>query len=230
MTSDPNLVSIRGLVDSDFDNPLRKFIATFDSYTTEAATGYAGTRVSLNYRDIDSGSVVAVAPYIFPTVVINVGQSNKNKSKWGYLANSLAALIPADEDIKDQEGKTMTLVFCDGLEGRPKPKPIWNRDADPAEFPDKMVPTPVWIVEAVEGVAAADASDTGQSAADWAEENIIGKTKAEFNKFAFADPKIRKDVALQRSISDQSFVNALVQMGKVKEDADGRFQVPDKPF
>ena len=53
-------------------------------------------------------------------------------------------------------GRTMTLVFRDGQEGRPEPKPIWNRDADPGEFPDKMVSTPVWVVTEVEGVSAGD--------------------------------------------------------------------------
>jgi len=223
--ADQDLVSVRGLVDSDFDMPLRRFTGTFDSYATAPAQGYAGTRVDLNYKDIDN--VVSVSPYNFPTAVINLGLSNKNKSKWGYLANSLAKLLPASEDIKDCVGRVMTLVYCDGQDGRPAPELIWSRDADPTEFPDKMVPTPVWKVVEVEGVTAGGDGATGGSAAEWAEENLIGKTRAQFNKWAFADAKVRKDTALQRSISDKSFITALEQMEKVVEDADGTFQRPE---
>ena len=227
--ADQDLVSVRGLVDSDFDMPLRKFTGVLDSYTTSPATGYAGTRIDLNFKDIDN--VTAVTPYNFPTAVINVGLSNKNKSKWGYLANSLAKLLPPNEDIKDCVGRTMTLVYCDGQDGRPAPEPIWSRDADPTEFPDKMVPTPVWRVIEVEGVSSGGVEESGQSAADWAEENLVGKTRAQFNKWAFADTRVRKDTALQRSISDKSFITALVQMGKVAEDTDGIFQIPEtKPM
>ena len=221
--AEPDLVSVRGLVDSDFDMPLRKFDGIFDGYETMPATGYSGTRVDLNFKDIDN--VVAVSPYNFPTAVINLGLSNKNKSKWGYLANSLAALLPPDEDIKDCKGRRLSLVFCDGQDGRPEPKPIWSKDADPAEFPDKMVPTPVWIVTEVEGGAVAG-EVSGETAAEWAEQNLIGKTRAEFNKWAFADPKIRKAIALQRSISDKSFINSLLQLGRVVEDENGVFQLP----
>lgn len=219
-----DLVSVRGLVDSDFDLPVREFDGTFDGYETAPATGYEGTRVNLNFKDIDN--VIAVSPFNMPTVVINVGLSNKHKSKWGYFGDSLAALLPPEEDIKDCKGRTMHLVLADGQDSRPAPKPIWNRDADPSEFPGKMVPTPVWIVTAVEGVTAADTSSGAQSAADWAEENLLGKTRADFNKWAYADPKVRKDTALQRSITDKSFINSLVQLKRIEEDENGVFVIP----
>ena len=226
--SQDDLVSVRGLVDSDFDNPVRECDAIFDSYETAPATGYDGTRVSLNFKDLDN--VIAVAPYNLPTMVINVGLSNKHKSKWGYFGDSLAALLPSEEDIKDCKGRTMRLVFADGQEGRPSPKPIWNRDADPAEFPDKMVPTPVWVVASVEGIAAtSEIAASTVSAADWAEENLVGKTRANFNKWAYGDPKVRKDTALQRSITDKSFINSLMQLGRIHEDADGIFQAGQAP-
>ncbi|KKL65126.1 hypothetical protein LCGC14_2158070, partial [marine sediment metagenome] len=56
-----DLVSVRGLVDSDFDNPLRKFTGTFAGYETEPATGYNGTRVKLNFKELDN--VTATSPY-----------------------------------------------------------------------------------------------------------------------------------------------------------------------
>ena len=224
MTQD-NLVSVRGLVDSDFDIPVRECDAILDSYETAPATGYEGTRVSLNFKELDN--VVAISPYNLPTLVINVGLSNKHKSKWGYFGDSLAPLLPPDEDIKDCIGRTMHLVFADGQEGRPAPKPIWNRDADPSEFPDKMVPTPVWLVTAVGGVSAEGTATKGVvSAADWAEENLVGKTRAEFNKWAYADPKVRKDTPLQRSITDKSFINGLMTLKRIEEDENGVFKVP----
>ncbi|KKM75575.1 hypothetical protein LCGC14_1388800, partial [marine sediment metagenome] len=64
----------------------------------------------------------------------------------------------------------------------------------------------------------------GTSAADHAAANLVGKNRGQFNKWAFADPLIRKDTALQRSITDKSFINSLLQLGKVFEDGDGVFQ------
>jgi len=219
------LVSIRGLVDSDFDNPLRKFSGVFDSYRKFPATGYAGMRIDLNFKDLDN--VVSVSPYNFPTAVINLGESNKNKSRFGYFAASLAKLLSPDEDLKDVTGRTVTLVFCDGQDGRPAPKPIWNKDADPGEYPDKIVPTPVWIVESIDGVSAGgEVTGSVISIADYALENLIGKTRAQFNKWAFSDPGIRRDAAFQRSISDKSFINALLKLGKIVEDENEIFQLP----
>jgi len=222
MTDD--LVSIRGLVDSDFDNPLRKFTGVFDGYITSPATGYAGTRIELNFKDLDD--IIAVSPYNFATTVINLGLSNKHKSRFGYFADSLAKLLPPGDDIKDAKGKTVVLVFCDGQDGRPAPKPIWSKDADPSEYPDKMVPTPVWVIESVDGVSSGGEIVTGSSTAEYAEDNLIGKTRAQFNKWAFDDARIRKDAALQRSISDKSLINALLKLGKVIVDENGVFQLP----
>ena len=144
MTDD--LVTVRGLVDFE-GTPLRSFDGIFAEYERKKAENYDGSRIDLNFNELDN--VVSITPYNFPTATINIGLSNKNKSRWGYFGNSLAAFLAGDEDIKDCVGKKMSLVFCDGEDGRPAPQPIWSKDADPAEFPGKMVPTPVWMVVAV---------------------------------------------------------------------------------
>jgi len=251
-----DLVSVRGLVDSDFDMPVKEFDGVFAGYETAPASGYDGTRVNLNYKDIDN--VVAVSPYNLPTVVLNMGLSNKKKSRFGYYGSSLADLIPADMDIKDCAGQAHHVVFADGEDGRPEPKPIWNKTAgdnwklaialtqkmnaveDSQQqsnlqdelnglgelHKDGMVPTPVWLVTSVDGVGTAGGSgNSGQSATEWAEENLVGKTRADFNKWAFTDPRVRKDIQLTRSITDKSFVNGLVQIRRVEEDENGVFQV-----
>ena len=258
MTTD-DLVSVRGLVDSDFDLPVRSFDGIFAGYEQEPARGYEGTRINLNFNEIEN--LVTVAPYNLPTVTLNIGQSNKNKSRWGYFGNSLAELLAPDEDIKDCKGRRFSMAFCDGLDGRPEPKPIWQRDAQNAwraaqdieaklggqptvpltegekeslrkqlqdlgpVYPDGQVPTPVWVVTAVDGaLVPAAGEDTSISAAEWAEQNLAGKTRGDFNKWAFADPRVRKDLALQRSITDKSFINSLLQLGRVVEDENGVFQ------
>lgn len=224
--AEQDLVSVRGLRDSDFENPLRKFTGTFDGYEKMKATGYEGYRIDLNFKDIDNVTVAKGFVYNFPTATINLPESNKHKSRWGYFGDSLAKLMLPDEDIKEQKGKVMTLVFCDGQDGRPEPKPIWNRDADPAEFPDKMVPTPVWIVVEIEGAVSTSGGVAVVSTAEWAEQNLIGKTRAQFNKWAFGDPTVRKDTPFQRLISDKSFINSLLQLSRVVEDENGIFQLP----
>ena len=117
MTQD--LISVRGLVDSDFDLPVRSFDGTFANYSSEAAGNFGGSIIRLNFGDVDN--VIAVSPYNFPTVSLGLWLSNKKKSGWGYFGDSLAELLPPDEDIKDCIGRKMSLVFCDGQDGRPAP-------------------------------------------------------------------------------------------------------------
>lgn len=236
MTQD--LISIRGLTDG-FETPVRSFDGIFGEYGSKGAGNFGGSIVSVSFKEIDN--VVAISPYNLVTVTLEMWLNNKHKSEWGYFGDSLAELILPDEDIKDCIERRMSLVFCDGKDDRPAPKPIWRKEppADLLEkYPDKMIPTAVWIVTAVEGVGAGPTGlAEGVSAADWAEQNLTGSatgpgaskgpmTRADFNKWAFADPQVRKDTSLQRSITDKSFINSLLQLERVVEDGDGVFQLP----
>ena len=206
--------SIRNLQDGFVGTPLRRFYGKLESYASEPATGYEGTRINLNFLDIEV--IQSTEPYNFPTAVINIGVSNKKKSKWGYFGASMAELVPDEEDLENQVGRKIGLVFCDGQEGRPEPKPIWNSNADRVEFPNGEVPTPVWIVFEVEGVVAGAATT---SSAEQAKKLLDGKTITEFNKAAYSDPLIRKDTELQRSITDKSFVKAMLAAGEFTKDS-----------
>ena len=218
-----NLVSVRNLVDGG-GSPMRSFTGVFDSYETVKAEKWEGTIVTFNFRDIDE--VVAISPYPFPTFSFGCSLNNKNKTKFGYLGNSIIPFLGDGEDIKDCTGKKMSLVYCDGMDGRPAPKPIWNKDANIEDFPDKMVPTPVWIVTAVDGATAGVTGADSGNAAEWAEENLIGKTVSDFNKWALADSKVRAASDVQRAIVDKSFVQGLLALNKVVKDDNDVFQRP----
>lgn len=210
MTDNP--VSVRNLVDFQ-GTPLRKFYGVLDSYQSEPASGYEGTRVNLNVKDLEV--IQSTEPYDLPTTVINMGLSNKKKSKWGYFGESLSKLLPENADIDFAVGKRIGMVFCDGQEGRPEPKPIWQRDADRTEYPTGEVPTPVWAVFELEGSEVSGAPST---AAEQAKKILDGKTLSEFNKEVLADATVKKDPELQRSIIDKSFIKAMVASKEFTKD------------
>ena len=221
--------SVRGLVDSDFDQPFKQFDGVFSKLEDEPARGYEGTRNILNFADVENVICGPGQAYHMPTIALNIGDSTKHKSRWGYFGDSLAALLADNEDIEDAIGKTFSMVFCDGADGRPEPKTIWQREPSPElleKYPDKMIPTAVWIVVALDGASAGATAvaDDGLDTAEYATKLLIGRNRGDFNKAAFADPRIRKDPALQRSITDKSFIASLVELGVVEEDSDGVFQ------
>lgn len=219
MPDEPSKVSTRNLQEGFAGTPLRRFTGKYEGYTQEPATGYEGTRVLLNFSSVEV--LESTEPYNFPIAVLNMGLSNRKKSKWGYLGDSLNKLQGPEEDIDDQQGKRMGLVFCDGQEGRPEPRPIWNKTADKTDFPDGEVPTPVWEVYELEGGAPAAAGVGVVTAADRAKELLDGNAISDFNKKALADTLIRKDPALQRAITDRSFVKGLLDSGEfTKDDVD----------
>lgn len=194
--------SVRGLVDSEFYTPLRKITGILDSMYREDRQ--FGTFVVLNLKELEV--IKSVEPYILPIAQISIKESNKKNSAWGLFGESLVQLLGEDEDVKDCVGRRIGLEMEEAH--------VYGKDRQTQE---DMVGV-VWRAYSLEGAAGGK-----QSAAARAKELLIGKTRAEFNKLAYADPLIKADPALQRAITDRSFINALVQTGEVAEDANGVF-------
>lgn len=202
------LVSVRGLTDSEFGTPLREFSGVLDSYYPEERK--FGDVAVLNFKEVEV--IRSVVPYNFPIATLAIKLSKSKRSGWGIFADSLAEKLPDDQDIKDCVGKRMKLEMEEGH--------VYGQDRNTGE---DLVGNP-WKVTELEGGATSGASLP--TAKDRAKELLIGKTRADFNKAAYADPLIRKDTALQRAITDKSFINSLVQLGEVVEDENGVFQLP----
>ena len=203
-------ISVRGLRDSDFGGtPLREFDGRLADFYPEERR--FGTFVVLNFTDVDV--VESVEPYNFPIAQIAIKLSGKKNSSWGVFSQSLAPLLRDDEDIKDCKGRRMGMKMKMGYS--------YGKDRETNE---SLLGNP-WTVVRLEGAVAGKTV----SATDRAKDLLIGKTKAEFNKAAYADPIIRKDVALQRAITDKTFINTLLQLGQVAEDENGVFHLPVEP-
>ncbi|MCK4414929.1 MAG: hypothetical protein KAY32_15450 [Candidatus Eisenbacteria sp.] len=243
--------STRGLVEGDL-GPLRRFTGILDSMPKEPQTYGEGEaarttqRVKLNCKDIDVKE--AVEPYHFPIYTITISESNKKKSRWGVLSegtpedrsigfNNVADqkltpeqhdpsnanyVKPADRlEIKHCIGKRLGFVMTDGEDGRPKATDLYDGRIDADR------PTPAWTVYEIEGVGVAGGQ--GTSAMEVAMSKLDGKTLADFNTAALADPVIRNDTALLAAIgmpptAPNSFANTMVSTGKfTKDEASGVF-------
>lgn len=208
MAGEKDLISVRGLRDSEFGTPLRDFSGVLDSYYPDDRK--FGTFVVLSFKDVEV--IKSDEPYNFPIAQVAIKLSGTKNSAWGIFAESLAVFLKEEEDFKDCVGRRMGLRMEIGH--------VYGKDRESQE---DMVGNP-WTVYELEGAAASGI--VLPTAADRALELLIGKTRAEFNKAAYADPIIRKDTALQRAITDKSFINSQLQLGKVVEDENGVFQYP----
>jgi len=203
-----SLVSVRGLKDSEFGTPLRDISGILDSYYPEERK--FGTVVVLNLKELEVRH--SVEPYNFPIAQIAIKLSNTKNSAWGVFGESLASFLADDEDIKNCVGKRIGMRMEEGHK--------YGVDKDTGK---DMLGSP-WKVYEVEGAPSGAPGQPVESAADRALSLLIGKTRADFNKAAYADPLIRKDVALQKAITDKSFINSQLQLGTVTEDENGVFQ------
>jgi len=251
--AEEGMVTTRGLIDAEI-GPLRRFTGILDSMPTEKQTFGEGesaresTRISLNFKDIDVKE--AVEPYHFPIVTLIMSQSNRKKSRWGVLSegtpkdrtigfNNVADqqytaeqldpananyIKPADRmDLKrDCMGKRIGWVMTDGIDGRPEPADLFDGRAQVDR------PTPAWTVYEIEGVGVAGGQ--GVSAMDLAMSLLDGKTLAEFNTAALANPVIRtaENGTLLQAISlpptaPNSFANTMITAGTFTQDEAGVF-------
>jgi len=244
--ADEKMITTRGLIDSDV-GPLRRFTGILDSmpeettvYNEGEANERKGTRVTLNNKDIEV--LEAVEPYQFPIYSIVLSLSNRKKSMCGvlsegapvqkevgfnnvadhqYAAEQLDSANPAyvkpkdRMDIKQCIGKRLGYVMCDAEEGRPAKPLLYDGRAD------KDVERPCWTVYSIEGVGIAGGQ--GMSPMDKAMTLLDGKSLAEFNAAALADPQVRGDAALLQAISKpvsapDSFANTMMTAGKFTKD------------
>lgn len=203
------LISVRKqLTEGGTQTPLRKFYGVLKEYYPDEQFGK--TRVIFNSIDVEVLEVAEGEVYNFPTATISIPLSNAKNSGWGIFQESLAALLPDDQDLKDCIGKRLGWEMEVGHT---------YREADEKKSQEAFIGNP-WRVFEVEGVVAGAASTT---AMDVAKGLLDGKTRAQFNKAAYADPIIRKDTEFQRAITDKSFITAVVQQGEFTEDEDGVF-------
>lgn len=243
-------LSTRNLSDMGDIGPLRRFTGILDSMPDEQRTFGDATKgekvrtstiINLMLKDIEV--LEAIEPYHLPIFTIQVPLSGKNKSKWGVLGNSLNAVLdtqytaeqldphnpayvkPQDrEDIGSCIGKRLGLVMADGDEGRPTPPNLWDGRAKEGKGGD--APTPTWMVYMVEGYGTAESART--SPEEKAMEVLDGKTQAQFNKEALADPVIREDTELLQSIgkpvsNPTSFTARMQSEGTFTKDKAGVF-------
>ena len=235
--SNGDFPTTRNLIDADI-GPLRKFTGILDSMPREPVTYGQGEsarrseRVTLCFRDIEV--IETIEPYNLPTFTFSMSLSNRKKSRWGVFGVSLNAVLDqqytpeqldpvnpnyvkpsARMDIKDCINKRLGLVVADGEEGRPQPPILYDGRADE----DK--PTPAWTVYMVEGVGVIGMQ--GVTPIEKAMQILDGKTQAEFNSAALADPVIQGDAQLLQAITmpvsaANSFTTVMLTTGQFTKD------------
>lgn len=209
MSEAQDLITTRGLTEGDFGTPLRKFTGVLDSYAPDEEAKF-GTRVVLNFRDVDV--IESTEVYLYPIATVSIKLSNRKRSAWGHFSDSLNAIISESEDIKDQIGKKLGLRVALGIDFGV------NRQTN-----EKILAN-CWEVYSVEGheiaSAGVPAAPVG-AAKDRAMELLDGKTLPEFNNVVYADPLVQKDADLLRAITDRTFIIALKAAGMFTEDSAG---------
>lgn len=203
--------SVRGLEDAG--TPLRKFRGTLDS-VPPPEDRYGKMRITLNFRDVEV--IESVEPYHFPIAQISMNQSNRKNSGWGVFGDSLAKLLPDDEDLKDCIGRRFGMVM-----------ELGHKYGEDRQTGEDLIGNP-WRVFELEGKTAAGEKGGTKDALEVARGLLDGRTRADFNAKAFADETIRKDTNLQQSIIDKSFITAELQLGNFEEDAEGIFHRAQK--
>lgn len=199
-----DLISVRGLEEGGGPRtPLRHFKGKFVEYVTEPVTNTQRIRVLLRFTDLDV--IESTEPYQFPTGEIGITHSTRKNSAWGIFGESLIKLIKEDEDFKDCVGKVMELAYTP------------SHDYGFTDDAGKPIIRDAWEVLHVEG--GADKVDPTERALQL----IDGKTMPQFNQVVFSDPIVKADMKLCDAILSDTFVNSMLEAGKIEKDSNEAF-------
>lgn len=191
-------VSIRGLQEGVSRTPLEEFKGKLDDYESETTT-FTPPTVNINLHFTDLEVIKSDEPYQFPIANLPIKFSKRANSAWGIFSQSVAKLVPDDEDIKDQKGKMMHLK---------RRSHIFGQDRTTG---DDMVGF-VWEVQEIEGSGPkVDPTEVALAILD-------GKTEAEFGQKVFADKDVKKSPELQKQIIGKTWVASMITAGRVTKD------------
>jgi hypothetical protein len=195
--------TVRGLVEGSGKTPLREFKGTY--VDTREEVRYGDDNWILMFKDLDV--VKATEPYPFGTAELPFKQTNRKNSGWGKFAESLAAIMPDNEDIDDQKDKTFHMVMEEGY--------LYGKDRDGKEMKGD-----IWRVVAINGATGA-ASGGATNAEAEAMALLNGKTSVEFNQAAYGNAVIKSDAAFLSKVVSGAFIADMVASGKFTVDANG---------
>ena len=197
--------------------PLKEFKGRFHSLEPkqEARGGQLRTVANLNFTDMEV--IKSDVPYPHPTATLSINYSQRERSSWGLLLQSLDAFKV--DDLMLLKGKMVHLVSreYDWSAGRPRRRlqPVRESPGGTEEAePEEDIKSWIWEVKGIEGQTSGTApTNAGRSVLDEATDLLNGKTQAEFAQAAFSHPVLRLQ---SNAIIDGSLVTALVATGKVR--------------
>lgn len=225
-------LSVRGLRAGGSKTVLREFKGKLDSITP----GEFGKK-DLNFLDVEA--IKSTEPYEFPTATISIKYSNRKESGWGIFGESLLPFLAETgygedgeqpEDIKDTFGKEYHMLMEEGhvysgkdaQTGKPFTGDVW-RVVELEDHEKHEV-----VEEGTEEASEETAAKLSPAEAE-ARRLLDGKSLAEFNKAAYGSAIIRKDTAFQRTITDKSWVKAMVKDGVFTKDKSDIYHLVETP-
>lgn len=204
------LVSIRGLIEGYQRTPLREFKGKLDGFPTELVDRFlpAKTYVNLNYSEVEV--IETIEPYPFPITQLPMPLNKRRTSSWTIMADSIAKLIPPDQDISNTIGMIHHLKFTPG-------HMMWD------DKKGESTAREAWEVIGLSGagVATANVAD----ATDRALELLDGKVEEEWNQLVFKDATVKGDGKLIDSILHRRFLQEMKTAGRATDDSNGIWHV-----
>lgn len=187
-------------------SPVTKFRGRLDDARVSYDERRSRAVVTFYWSDIEV--IVSDPPYPYPTFSFTINSSNRASSSFGVLVESVSKIFGhKDWAWSEQMGKTFVMELT------PDHRFGNNREGNP-------IIASCWEAQAIEGEGA-----VGIKPSDKAIELLSGKTLAEFQQLALADPVVREDAALVGLILSGGFVTSLLATGKVVVDDDQRYHV-----
>jgi len=200
------LVSIRGLIEGFQRTPLREFKGKLESFPTELVTRFqpAKTYVNLNFTEIDV--IETTEPYPFPIAQLSMPYNVRRTSAWTIIADSLAKLIPENQDITNTVGMVYHMKITKG-------HMMWDQAKGEATARE------AWEVIGLTG----EGMDVGvpMNAEAKALKLLNGKVEEEWNQLVFQDPVVKGDSKLIESILHRQFLPEIEAAGKATKDSNG---------
>lgn len=210
-----NMLSFRGLQEG-FEHPLIEFIGTLQDYNPQPPNEQGRVPVLFNFTDVEV--IRSREPYPHPIAQLRILLSDKKRSGWGILGQSVQA-IDESLDIPDLVNKRLHMEHTPGHHfGK-------SREANAEGIKEDII-RDCWELKAI--VGGSGSSTVKVDAMTRVLELLDGKNAQQFNQAAFADAIIKTDSSIQGGILDNTLLAGLIASGQITKDDNGIHHVVNK--